>query len=59
MKQPRSPERVSRASQEVSATPKEESASFRDCTDILRSGAKDNGVYTIRLPNSTQPVKVL
>lgn len=43
---------------EISATTKEEPASFRDCADILRSGAKDSGIYTIRLPNSTQAVKV-
>ncbi|CAL8297618.1 unnamed protein product [Lota lota] len=43
---------------EISTTAKEEPASFRDCADILRSGVKDNGIYSIRLPNSTQTVKV-
>uniref|UniRef100_A0A3B3V961 Angiopoietin 2b n=1 Tax=Poecilia latipinna TaxID=48699 RepID=A0A3B3V961_9TELE len=31
---------------------------FRDCAEILRSGAKESGVYSIRLHNSTQDVKV-
>ncbi|XP_059899579.1 angiopoietin-2b [Gadus macrocephalus] len=43
---------------EIATTAKEEQASFRDCADILRSGVKDNGIYSIRLPNSTQTVKV-
>uniref|UniRef100_G3NWP3 Angiopoietin 2b n=1 Tax=Gasterosteus aculeatus aculeatus TaxID=481459 RepID=G3NWP3_GASAC len=38
--------------------PKENPLSFRDCADILRSGVTASGLYGIRLPNSTQTVKV-
>ncbi|KAK2830175.1 hypothetical protein Q5P01_018106 [Channa striata] len=42
----------------ISNMPKEEPLSFRDCAEILRSGVTENGIYSIRLPNSTQTVKV-
>uniref|UniRef100_A0A8C9Y2Y8 Angiopoietin 2b n=1 Tax=Sander lucioperca TaxID=283035 RepID=A0A8C9Y2Y8_SANLU len=42
----------------ISNMPKEEPLSFRDCADILRSGVTASGIYSIRLPNSTQTVKV-
>lgn len=32
---------------------------FRDCAELLKSGVTDSGVYAIRLPNSTQTVKVV
>uniref|UniRef100_A0A8C5EEJ0 Angiopoietin-2-like n=1 Tax=Gouania willdenowi TaxID=441366 RepID=A0A8C5EEJ0_GOUWI len=40
------------------AVQKEKSLSFRDCSEILRAGFKESGVYSIRLANSTQIVKV-
>ncbi|AWP21873.1 putative angiopoietin-2-like [Scophthalmus maximus] len=43
---------------EISSMPKAESLRFRDCAEILRSGASESGLYSIRLPNSTQTVKV-
>uniref|UniRef100_A0A7N6BZ01 Fibrinogen C-terminal domain-containing protein n=1 Tax=Anabas testudineus TaxID=64144 RepID=A0A7N6BZ01_ANATE len=43
---------------EISNTPKEEPLGFRDCAEILRSGVTESGIYSIRLPNSTQTVKV-
>eukprot|EP00064_Thunnus_orientalis_P003600 superscaffoldBa00000301_g3610 len=43
---------------EISNMPKEEPLSFRDCAEILRSGVTESGIYSIRLPNSTQTVKV-
>lgn len=43
---------------EISNVPKEEPLSFRDCAEILRSGVTESGLYSIRLPNSTQTVKV-
>ncbi|XP_029023064.1 angiopoietin-2b [Betta splendens] len=43
---------------EISNVPAEEPVSFRDCAEILRSGATESGIYSIRLPNSTQTVKV-
>ncbi|KAF7662834.1 hypothetical protein LDENG_00226530 [Lucifuga dentata] len=43
---------------EVSNMAKEKPVIFRDCSEILQSGATESGVYTIRLPNSTQAVKV-
>ncbi|XP_039876238.1 angiopoietin-2b [Simochromis diagramma] len=43
---------------EISNMPKEEPLSFRDCAEILRSGVKESGIYSIRLHNSTQTVKV-
>ncbi|XP_071775893.1 angiopoietin-2b [Centroberyx gerrardi] len=43
---------------EISTVPKEEPLSFRDCAEILRSGVTENGIYSLRLPNSTQTVKV-
>ncbi|KAM4539695.1 angiopoietin-2b isoform 2-T3 [Odontesthes bonariensis] len=44
--------------QEISNMPKKEPLRFRDCAEILRSGVKESGVYSIRLHNSTQDVKV-
>lgn len=43
---------------EISSVPTGDLPTFRDCAEILQSGATDNGVYAIRLPNSTQTVKV-
>uniref|UniRef100_A0A3Q3KEP0 Fibrinogen C-terminal domain-containing protein n=1 Tax=Monopterus albus TaxID=43700 RepID=A0A3Q3KEP0_MONAL len=43
---------------EISNMPKEEPINFRDCAEILRSGVTESGIYSIRLPNSTQTVKV-
>ncbi|TMS18107.1 Angiopoietin-2 [Larimichthys crocea] len=43
---------------EISNVPKEEPLSFRDCAEIFRSGVTESGLYSIRLPNSTQTVKV-
>ncbi|KAM4549696.1 angiopoietin-2b [Fundulus diaphanus] len=43
---------------EMTNTPKKEKHTFRDCAEILRSGLKENGLYSIRLHNSTQDVKV-
>ncbi|XP_026156916.1 angiopoietin-2b [Mastacembelus armatus] len=43
---------------EISNRPKEELLTFRDCAEILRSGVAESGIYSIRLPNSTQTVKV-
>ncbi|KAA8586109.1 hypothetical protein FQN60_007678 [Etheostoma spectabile] len=43
---------------EITNMPKEQPLSFRDCADILRSGVTASGIYSIRLPNSTQTVKV-
>ncbi|XP_028284734.1 angiopoietin-2b [Parambassis ranga] len=42
---------------EISNMPKQEHR-FRDCAEILRSGLKESGVYSIRLNNTTQTVKV-
>ncbi|KAJ3609614.1 hypothetical protein NHX12_024134 [Muraenolepis orangiensis] len=42
---------------EIPTAAQEEPASFRDCADVLRSGVKDSGMHSIRLPNSTQMVK--
>lgn len=44
---------------EISNTPKGEPLSFRDCAEILRSGVTESGIYNIRLPNSTQTIKVV
>lgn len=44
---------------DISSVPKGEPLSFRDCAEILRSGATESGIYSIRLPNSTQTVKVV
>ncbi|XP_054914814.1 angiopoietin-2b isoform X2 [Poeciliopsis prolifica] len=44
--------------EEISNLPKKERFAFRDCAEILRSGAKESGIYSIRLHNSTQDVKV-
>lgn len=46
-------------SAEITNTPKEEPLRFRDCAEILRSGATASGIYNIRLPNSSQTVKVV
>ncbi|XP_056276668.1 angiopoietin-2b isoform X3 [Pseudoliparis swirei] len=43
---------------EIFNSAKEETRSFRDCAEILRSGVTESGLYGIRLPNSTQTVKV-
>uniref|UniRef100_A0A8C7ZVZ9 Angiopoietin 2b n=1 Tax=Oryzias sinensis TaxID=183150 RepID=A0A8C7ZVZ9_9TELE len=43
---------------EVSSIPKKEPHHFRDCAEILRSGVKESGVYSIRLHNSTRDVEV-
>ncbi|XP_036371732.1 angiopoietin-2b isoform X3 [Megalops cyprinoides] len=42
----------------ISNVPKEDAASYRDCAEIYKSGITESGVYTLHLPNSTQPVKV-
>lgn len=44
---------------EISNVPKEEPLSFRDCAEIRQSGVTESGIYSIRLPNSTQTVKVV
>ncbi|XP_038581542.1 angiopoietin-2b isoform X2 [Micropterus salmoides] len=44
--------------QEISNMPKEEPPGFKDCAEILQSGVTESGIYDIRLPNSTQTVKV-
>lgn len=44
---------------EISSVPSGDLLTFRDCAEILQSGVTDNGVYAIRLPNSTQTVKVV
>ncbi|XP_032436079.1 angiopoietin-2b isoform X2 [Xiphophorus hellerii] len=44
--------------EEISNLPKKERRAFGDCAEILRSGAKESGIYRIRLHNSTQDVKV-
>lgn len=44
---------------EISSVPSGDLLTFRDCAELLQSGVTDNGVYTIRLPNSTQTVKVV
>ena len=46
-------------SAEISSMPKKEPHHFRDCAEILQSGVKDSGIYSIRLHNSTQDVKVV
>ncbi|KAM6899630.1 angiopoietin-2b [Xenentodon cancila] len=43
---------------EISSMPKKEPHQFGDCAEILRSGVKESGIYSIRLHNSTQDVKV-
>ncbi|XP_071230537.1 angiopoietin-2-like [Salvelinus alpinus] len=43
---------------DIPSTPKEEPVIFRNCAEIFRSGLTENGVYSIRPPNSTQTVKV-
>lgn len=43
---------------EISNVPQNEPLIMRDCADILRSGVKESGVYSIRLQNSAQDVKV-
>ncbi|MED6267865.1 hypothetical protein CHARACLAT_016405, partial [Characodon lateralis] len=42
---------------EISNMPKMERRTFRDCAEILRSGVKESGLYSIHLHNSTQDVK--
>ncbi|MEQ2186520.1 hypothetical protein GOODEAATRI_029483, partial [Goodea atripinnis] len=42
----------------ISNMPKTERRTFRDCAEILRSGVKESGLYSIHLHNSTQDVKV-
>lgn len=44
---------------EISSVPRGDLLTYRDCAEILQSGVTDNGVYVIRLPNSTQTVKVV
>lgn len=44
---------------EISSVASGDLLTFRDCAEILQSGVTDSGVYTIRLPNSTQTVKVV
>lgn len=44
---------------EISSVPSGDLLTFRDCAELLQSGVTDNGVYTIRLSNSTQTVKVV
>lgn len=44
---------------EISGVPSGDLLTFRDCAEILQSGVTDSGVYVIRLPNSTQTVKVV
>ncbi|XP_029592066.1 angiopoietin-2b isoform X2 [Salmo trutta] len=42
---------------DIPTTPKEEPVIFRNCAEIFRSGLKENGVHSIRPPNSTHTVK--
>ncbi|XP_056154566.1 angiopoietin-2b isoform X2 [Lampris incognitus] len=49
---------VNRCNGKISALPQEEPTILRDCAEILQSGATENGIYSIRLPNTTQNVKV-
>lgn len=44
---------------DISSVPSGDLLTFRDCAELLQSGVTDNGVHTIRLPNSTQTVKVV
>ncbi|XP_015227025.1 PREDICTED: angiopoietin-2-like isoform X2 [Cyprinodon variegatus] len=44
--------------EEISRKPKNKRQTFKDCAEILRSGGKESGLYSIRLHNSTQDVKV-
>lgn len=44
---------------EISSVASGDVITFRDCAEILQSGVTDSGVYSIRLPNSTQTVKVV
>ncbi|XP_075867861.1 angiopoietin-2b [Nelusetta ayraudi] len=43
---------------DISNLPKGKLLAFRDCAEIQRSGVTESGIYSIRLPNSTQTVKV-
>ncbi|XP_055749214.1 angiopoietin-2b isoform X1 [Salvelinus fontinalis] len=43
---------------DIPTTPKEEAVIFRNCAEIFRSGLTENGVHSIRPPNSTHTVKV-
>ncbi|XP_045565712.1 angiopoietin-2 [Salmo salar] len=43
---------------DIPTTPKEEPVIFRNCAEIFRSGLTENGVHSIRPPNSTHTVKV-
>lgn len=44
---------------EISSVPSGDLLTFKDCAEILQSGVTENGVYAIRLPNSSQTVKVV
>lgn len=46
-------------SSDTSNVPKGEPLRFRDCAEIQRSGVTESGIYSIRLRNSTQTVKVV
>ncbi|XP_042150950.1 angiopoietin-2 [Oncorhynchus tshawytscha] len=43
---------------DIPTTPKEEPVIYRNCAEIFRSGLTENGVHSIRPPNSTHTVKV-
>ncbi|KAM9383900.1 angiopoietin-2b [Pholidichthys leucotaenia] len=43
---------------EIINMPKKEPLTFRDCAEILRSGVKESGIYSVRLHNSTLTAKV-
>uniref|UniRef100_UPI001EAF2D23 angiopoietin-2-like n=1 Tax=Oncorhynchus gorbuscha TaxID=8017 RepID=UPI001EAF2D23 len=42
---------------DIPTTPKEEPVIYRNCAEIYRSGLTENGVHSIRPPNSTRTVK--
>uniref|UniRef100_A0A8C7GYP5 Angiopoietin 2b n=1 Tax=Oncorhynchus kisutch TaxID=8019 RepID=A0A8C7GYP5_ONCKI len=42
---------------DIPTTPKEEPVIYRNCAEIFRSGLTENGVHSIRPPNSTRTVK--
>ncbi|XP_036398615.1 angiopoietin-2-like isoform X3 [Megalops cyprinoides] len=49
---------VTHCNAKISSRSKEEPVSFRDCSEIFKSGITESGVYNVRLPNSTHIVKV-
>ncbi|XP_041932915.1 angiopoietin-2b [Alosa sapidissima] len=46
-------------SSEASSLPRDEPMVFRDCAELYKSGITENGVYSIRLSNTTRTIKVL